>query len=188
MRPLLIQFCTVLSLGAFSQKITPDNKVIIENFPQAATYSIQLQFSNGETTSLGSSKVYIGAMFPQLNKLKIIKDSGDVTISVTAGEKIDIRSIGKRTDLAKMLANYSRIEPLPAASAGKNTYFQPLTLSFRANGRVFYSTRTIGKCHQRIVDSNSSSSDDIHQEKSDALTSLEFLRSHMFKLAGNADQ
>lgn len=73
MRLLLIQFCTVLSPGAFSQKIAPNNKVIIENFPKASTYSIKMQFSDGKVISLGSSKVYVAAMFPQLDKLKMIK-------------------------------------------------------------------------------------------------------------------
>src|SRR5688500_8301444 len=98
MRLLLIQICTVLSIAGYSQKIAPNNKVLIENFPGSSTYSIQLKYSNGETTPLGSSKVYIAAMFPQLDKLKIVKDSGDVIVTITVGDEIDLSAIRQRAE------------------------------------------------------------------------------------------
>lgn len=187
MRLLLIQICTVFSLGAFSQKISPNNKVLIENFPTAATYSIQLKHSTGEIISLGSSKVYIAALFPQLDKMKAVKDSGDVIVNVVMDKSIGIGAIRERSEYARMLSDYNRLEPLPNSSPpGKYLYFQPFTLSFQSKGSVFFTMPSIGKLLERNAD-RMVDPDDTSREKLDALTSLEFLRGNIFKLAGDQE-
>lgn len=158
---------------------------MIENFPSAASYSIELHYSNGETATLGSSKVYIGAIFPQLNKLKMVKENGDIIIKVISREEIDITAIRRRAEFAATLENYNKFETLPAASGpDKRNYFRPLTITFETDKKVFYSLTTPGKLHTRSSEKDAVSNGPNSQEKSNALSSLEFLRAHIFKLSG----
>jgi hypothetical protein len=188
MRLLLIQICTVLSFAGFSQKVAPNNKVLIENFPSATTYSIQLKYTNGTITPLGSSKVYIAAMFPQLDKLKMVKDSGDIVVTIVPGDEIDLSVIRQRKEFATMLANYERLKPLPVHVKSESlSYFQPLNIVFQNNERTFYTLVSIGELHSRPSDKNTGT-DRISREKADALSSLHFMRANIFELSGKNDQ